>query len=381
MKFFFMFILLFLLSCSENSAGPEKNPDTVGTNKVMSEHKHEEIWTCPMHPQVKKNGPGKCPICHMDLVKVDDEEGTDASSSENLPAGHAAVKLSEGRQQLIGVETGVVVKKPLFKTIEAPGRVAFDPDLYTAQTEFIEAIRQRERVKNSSVSEVKHSAKRMVESARLRLKVLGLSDEHINKLARTGVAGSSLLVPKAGENLWVYAEVFEMDLSYITPGLDAKISGSALGNKQLTGEVVSVDRVINPKTRTAKVRILVPDTKTNLRPESYLDVSILSPLGNEVAVPFNAIFDTGKESWVFVVNEDNTFKPQLVIIKERAGDMVAIESGVQPGQKIVTSANFLIDSESRLKGAMMGQTETKKTPECPEGQFWHAEMNHCMDRP
>lgn len=391
MKLFAQFIFIILLvfaGCSDNQ-GPQsaklrttKEVTTDEQNKVTHSHEHEsekEVWTCPMHPQVRKDRPGSCPICHMDLVKMEhsDREGTDL---EDRPQGHAALKLSQARQQLIGVETGVVVKKPLFKVIEASGRVAFDPELYTAQTEFIEAIKQRKRVKESSVPEVKHSAARMVQSAKLRLKVLGLSDGYINKLASSGVAGSSLLIPKAGENLWVYAEVFEMDLAFIHPDLTAMISGSALGNKTLTGKVVSVDRVINPATRTAKVRILVPDTKANLRPESYLDVSILSPLGEQVTVPFNAVFDTGKEAWIFVV-KDNSFIPRLITIKEKAGDEVAVASGVVAGEKIVTSANFLIDSESRLKGVMMDQGEKKKTPRCPEGQFWHEQMNHCMDIP
>ena len=138
--------------------------------------------------------------------------------------------------------------------------------------------------------------------------------------------------------------------------------------------------MINKDTRTAKVRILIPDTKANLRPESYLDVSILSPLGDQTTVPFNAVLDTGKEAWVFVVNKDNQFEPRLITIKERAGDQLAIESGVTAGEKIVTSANFLIDSESRLQGSGI-QDSAKKTPTCPEGQFWHEQMNHCMDRP
>jgi Cu(I)/Ag(I) efflux system membrane fusion protein len=152
-----------------------------------------------------------------------------------------------------------------------------------------------------------------------------------------------------------------------------------LGNKTFQGKVVSVDRVINSETRTAKVRILIQDTKINLRPESYLDVTILSPLGEQVVVPFDAILDTGKEAWVFVVKDQGQFEPRLITILERAGDEVAISSGVTPGEKIVTSANFLIDSESRLKG--VGIEEKPKTPSCPKGQFWHQQMNHCMDIP
>lgn len=380
MKFFLLaLVILFSPSCSDQKRTENSQQVLHDSSAKLHDH-NQEVWTCPMHPQIVKSTPGKCPICHMDLVKVNKED-TDLEEGDSLPQGHAPVTLNEARQQLIGVQTGEVKEKELFKTIEASGRVAFDPDLYTAQTEFIEAIRQRERVKNSSVAEVKHSAARMVESAKLRLKVLGLSDEYINKLARGGESGSSLLIPKAGESLWVYGEIFEMDLPFIHPGLTTKISGNALGRKELIGKVVSVDRVINPNTRTAKVRIIVPDVKLNLRPESYLEISILSPLGKQVTVPFSAVLDTGKEAWVFVV-EDTKFRPQLITIIERAGDEVAVSSGVKPGDKIVTSANFLIDSESRLKGVMLDQRESgKKEPDCPPGQSWHEQMNHCMDRP
>lgn len=370
-----LLVLSFNISCSPKEDSKNKS------NVAKDEHVHtEEVWTCPMHPQIRQDKPGKCPICHMDLVKMGEEVvEDDHKNMGHLPEGHASFKLSEARQQLIGVKTGLVEKKPLFKKIDASGKIAFDPELYTAQAEYIEAIKQKERVKNSPIEEVKHSSDRMVESAQLRLKVLGLSDEHIRKLGRSGVAGSSLLIPKSGENIWVYAEVFEMDLPLIRTGHETIVSGSVLGNKTLEGKVVSVDRVINSETRTAKVRILIQDTKINLRPESYLDVTILSPLGEQVVVPFDAILDTGKEAWVFVVKDQGQFEPRLITILERAGDEVAISSGVTPGEKIVTSANFLIDSESRLKG--VGIEEKPKTPSCPKGQFWHQQMNHCMDIP
>jgi Cu(I)/Ag(I) efflux system membrane fusion protein len=254
----------------------------------------------------------------------------------------------------------------------------------------------------------------MVESAKLRLKILGLSDKQISGLGRNGTTGSNLLVPKQGENLWVYAEVFEMDLPSIQPGLDATISGGSMGRTSLIGKVASVDRVINSISRTAKVRILIPNTSLILRPEAYVDVSIQSPLGEQITVPFDAILDTGKQAWVFVVRDNGDFDPRLVTIIDRAGEDVAIGAGVHDGEKIVTSANFLVDSESRLKGVLMGLSEEpsgsledgrvpedkttkhlgekkatldntekiqkKKNPDCPNGEVWHEQMKHCMPK-
>lgn len=366
-----------LAGCSRTAtsqAQPEVKP-----SPVAAEAK-KETFTCPMHPRIQREGPGSCPICGMALVKAGARTAA-AEKQNTAPEGHASFHLTPERQQMIGVKLGTVEKKPLFKSIEAAGRIAFDPELYTAQNEYIEAVRQLERVRNSPIADVRHSAERMVESAKLRLKLLGLSDKQIARLRAGGSSADSLLLPKAGEKQWIYAEVFEMDLPSVQPGLSATIHGGSL-EEELAGKVISVDRVINPTTRTAKVRIEVQDSKTILRPESYVDVEILSPLGEQVTVPFDAVLETGKEAWVFVAGAQGAFEPRKVTIKFRSGDQVAIGSGLQGGEKIVVSANFLIDSESRLKAVLEAPTQgaVSKTPECPEGEFWHAEMKHCMKK-
>lgn len=333
-----------------------------------------EFWTCPMHSQVKQSGPGECPICGMDLVKktlsAPHHEHHDSAASQSqaqpqaqsqvsppqneLPTGHDRFELSLPQQQLIGVKTGKVTRRALFNEIRAPGRVAFDPELYTAQSEYQEALQQLQRVSASPLADVRHSAARMVESSKMRLKILGLSDAQISALATgKGTSDSQLLLPQSGGGNWIYAEVSEMDLHSITPGLEVEITASSLQGSALKGKVVSVDRILNTTTRTAKVRIEVPQAKQTLRPETYVDTKILAPLGNLLAVPFDAVFDTGKETWVFIAEGNGKFSPRLVRVQLHAGDWIAIESGLKEGDSIVTSANFLIDSESRLRGAAL----------------------------
>ena len=364
----------------KNSASKSARSETLQDSAQTAKNKNS-VYYCPMHPQVKNNSPGTCPICGMSLVQRQDisEEHVLAETPSHLPEGHAPIRLSEKRLQMIGVKLGTVLKQPLFKTIEAAGRVAFDPELYTAQNEYMESLRQLSRIQDSPLPDVRRSASQMVESAKLRLKILGLSDRQINLMSTSKNSGSNLLIPKPGENIWIYAEIFEMDLASVHPGLDAEITGSVLEGKTLTGKVVSLDRVINSVTRTAKVRISVSEGMTHLRPESYVDVSIRSPLGTQVAVPFDAVLDTGKESWVFTAEKTGELTPRRVTIKFRAGDRLAIATGLEGGEQIVTSANFLIDSESRLKAALIAESNSP-TPVCPTGEEWHEQMGHCMKK-
>ncbi len=292
------------------------------------------------------------------------------------PSGHAPFHLSPNAQQLIGVKIGWVIKRDLNKNIDAAGRIAYDPELYTAQTEYIEALQELEQVKNSPLSEVKESARQMVNSARLRLKILGLSDRQIAHLHSRSAETSNLLLTKPHQHVWVYADIFEMDLPYVKPGERADISADFLEGKTLIGKVISVDRVIDTKSRTARARILVNEGTSYLRPGSYVNVTIHDPTGDQVVVPFDAILNTGKAAWVFVVKRPGIFIPRKVGIKFYDGNNVAIASGLTSGENIVTSANFLIDSESRLKASEFSRAS--QTPSCPKNQHWDTAMTMCM---
>jgi Cu(I)/Ag(I) efflux system membrane fusion protein len=347
-------------------------------------------YLCPMHPQVTSDQPGSCSICGMDLVPADelneeddhkhdehsksvDEEGWEditrhikddeglekMKKSPSSPSDRATVSLTLKKEQLIGVKLTHVEKRKLFKSISAPGRIAFDPELYTAQSEYLEALKQWKRVKHSPIADVRESTRQMISSSKIRLRVLGLSEGQIENLARSGKQSEGLLVTGEGEENWVYADVFEMDLPYIQKGHAAEISANFLQGKKLAGKVISVDQVINPTSRTAKVRIQLLKGNDSIRPESYVNVRIFAPLGEHISVPIESILDTGKDTFVFVKQPKGKYEPRNVRIKLEADDYVAISEGLYPGEEVVFGANFMIDSESRLK-SVIRKSRSKK---------------------
>ena len=326
----------------------------------------KKSYYCPMHPHIVSPKKGSCPICGMDLILQENSEspnsfpsqgtqGTDATKVPEAPESGNSFYVSLDRQQKIGVRLEKVRKRILFKSIKAPGRIAFDPELYTVQGEYIEALKQWRRVRNSPLKEVHQSTREMIRSAKIRLKILGLSDEEIAKLSRKKNQSEGLLISVQGQKKWIYAQVFEMDLPYLRKGLKVDVSAPFLGGEVLGGEVVSMDRVINPRTRTAKVRIQLTQVKPllQLRPEAYVDVKIRIPMGKHFSVSREAIMDTGAGTFVFVKKGDGLFEPQQIPVLFLTEDYAGLGLGsLREGDQVVVGGNFMLDSASRLKSIL-----------------------------
>ena len=376
-----LIVLTFSFLINGCSKKKESSSGNTGHNKqkadakkeVSDSHDHSSGYICPMHPQITSDQTGACPICGMDLIPMGDymKEFGDSASSEDdskheghsptdkKPDDRAKVKITLERQQLIGVKEASVEKRNLFREITAPGRVAFDPELYTAQSEYLESLRQWAAVKNSPLEAARRNAREMIQSSKIRLQVLGLSEDQIKALARRGRQSESLILSGKGEDSWIYADVFEQELTSIKSGLPVEISASFLQGKKLFGEVSSVDEVINPQTRTAKLRIKVNSKSTKLRPESFVNVSIFAPLGEQKAIPKSAVLDTGKETFVFVKISEGEFEPRNVTILKEGDNFFAVGEELKEGEVVVEGANFLIDSESRLKAVIMNAGKAK----------------------
>ncbi len=319
-------------------------------------------WTDPMIPGYKADKPGKSPM-GMDLVPVYEEQGS-AITNASSPEGYAPILVTPQKLQLIGIKTSVVERKKMTKTIRTVGTIAHDPELYQAQVEYIQAIQAFERAKQSDVPEVVDQAKRLIESTRIRLKHMGLSDDLIAEMATWKEAEHSLLFAHPGEPVWVYAKVYEYELPLIHIGQEITVQVPSFADKVFKGNIRAIDLMVDSTTRTTRIRAQVEDPEGQLKPDMYVNASIDVDLGETLAIPEEAIFDTGTKRIVFVDKGEGLFEPRDVFVGAKADGYYEVKSGVHEGEKVVTSGNFLIDSESRLKAALEGMSGSGE----PHGQ-------------
>lgn len=307
-------------------------------------------WTCPMHPQIKEDRPGQCPICHMDLVPVkkkppaaENKTGESTANTEvNTEHDHSKMETGSGgnvevsieRQQLIGLKTATVEEKELHTSIRTTGRVAFDPELAVAIREYLTIAAGDPGLRQYAIT---------------RLKMLGMGEEEIRTLPARRKEYESLYLQGGGNTTWVYAALYQNNLASVKPGMKARIRLPGSGSEGWEGTVRSVSPTVDPETRNLQARIEVKNAG-DLKPDMYVNVSILSKAGRGLVIPRDALIDTGTEQLVYVVRNGTHFSPRRVQVGREADEGIAILSGLSAGEVVVASATFLIDSESRLRG-------------------------------
>jgi Cu(I)/Ag(I) efflux system membrane fusion protein len=347
-------------------------------------------YQCAMHPQIVSDEPGTCPICGMKLERIDepaagqaqpaaartplfyrhpmrpdvtspapakDEMGmdyvpvyeTEATTLGNVP-GHAGFTLSTERQQLIGVTRAAVERRRLDSEIRAVGTVAYDPTLYQAIVEYREALAAKRQLGAAALPEARGGADAIVRAATLRLRQLGIAEAQLPGIAAAAHGPADLLLP--GKSAWVYAQVYEYEMDSVHPGQAVTITASAQPPRTYAGRVVAVDPILSTVSRTARVRITVPTPDASLRPESFVRATIHVPSDEVTAVRADAVLHSGGGDIVFVVSGDGTFEPRTVQLGREAGGYYEVLDGLRDGEQVVTSANFLIDSESRFRAAV-----------------------------
>jgi Cu(I)/Ag(I) efflux system membrane fusion protein len=310
-----------------------------------------KLFHCPMHPTYTSEGEGDCAICGMSLVPI---EVQDRGGAESGVPGQSRVKINARRRQLIGLKTEAVEVRPLIKIIRTVGRVAYDPELYRTQEEYLTALGTYRRLQNGGTPDSQARAKSLLSSSRLRLKLLGLSGNQIDALASRGKPELALLLAQGkGSRSWLYAEIYEGDLGSVRVGQSVEAVSASMADVRFSGFVKAIDPTINPKSRSVRIRVQLEDPEGRLRPDMYLNARIHIDLGTRLSIPKDAIVDTGVRRIVFVdTNQDGYIEPREVVLGVRAEDYVEVREGVDEEERVVTSANFLIDSESKLRSAL-----------------------------
>ena len=337
-----------------------------GTRKIL--YYRHPMGQPDISPVPKKDSMG------MDYLPVYEE---DLALAPSEVPGHAAVHLDPGRQQLIGVKLGTVEKRPMKKEIRTSGSVAFDAELYTAQREFVSSVTSLGKSKHGPYHEPLERAEELVKSVRTRLRLLGMSEEEIEELEKERVQDQNLILPtiigtgSLGDRFdtspglqskpvpertgtWVYGNVYEYELPFVKAGSVVKVRVATFPEKEFVGEVRGLTPVLDAQTRSVRVRAKVLDPEGLLKPEMYVDLYLESELGEVLAVPAEAVMETGERKIVFVTREGGRFEPREVTVGTKAGDFYEVKSGLAAGEQVVVSGNFLVDSESRLQGALQG---------------------------
>ena len=271
--------------------------------------------------------------------------------------------------------TGAPVKKG------APLLTLYSPELVSTQEEYLAALRARQELSASPYPEVAASGNALVESARRRLRLWDISEEQIRVLEQTGQVRKSLTLysPYGGIVLekmafqgmrvepgmalykladlsvvWLIADIYEYELPLLRLGQQASINLSYLPGEAFTGKAVFIYPYLDAQTRTARVRFEFANPRGTLKPEMYAGVEITIRLGDKITVPEGAIIDTGIRKVAIVEKGAGYFEPRDVKLGTKAGDYYEVLDGLKVGERVVTSANFLIDSESKLKEAVGG---------------------------
>ncbi|MCU0601479.1 MAG: efflux RND transporter periplasmic adaptor subunit [Desulfobacterales bacterium] len=289
--------------------------------------------------------------------------------------GIVSPKISGWIEQLYVDFTGRFVRKG------EPLLTIYSPELVSTQEEYLLALKARQDWSKSPFSEVTEGGNLLAESARRRLKLWDISDAQIQALEESREPKKTLTLysPFTGHVLekmvnkgqfvdagmalfkiadlsvvWLIADIYESELSAIRVGQPAAIQMPYYPGETFTGKAIYIYPYMDAQTRTAKVRYEFANPHGKLKPEMFADVEITVPLGDRLAVPEGAVIDTGVRKVVIVDRGSGYFEPREVRLGARASDLFEVLDGLKAGERVVTSANFLIDSESKLKEAVGG---------------------------
>ena len=311
---------------------------------------------------------------------------------------HVHIKLEGWVEKLYVRFTGEKVKKDqmLFEI--------YSPDLVATQDEYLLALKSVKELGDSEFSEVAEGARSLLEVTKRRFALWDITPDHIEDLERTGKVLRTLPLhaPISGyvlhmnlregmyvtpdlelytladlSKIWVLADFYEYEIPEVKLGQQASITLAYFPEKKFQGKVTYIYPVLDPKTRTVKVRFEFPNPEWKLKPGMFANVELTIPLGKRLVVPNSAVLDSGTEQRIFVSQGEGMFEPRKVRVGIRTQKWYEILEGVKEGERVVTSANFLLDSESNLKSAsgMMMPGMDMGPKKKPDGQPPMSDMN------
>ena len=276
-------------------------------------------------------------------------------------------------EQLFVSATGDHVKK---------GQILFtiySPDLVASQEEYLLALQGRKQMGESEFPEVARGSKDLLEASKRRFQLWDITDDHIRELEKTGKvlkalpihspitgtvikkdalvgahvdAGVELYTIADLSHVWILADIYEYELSFVKAGQKAAVILSYDPGTLLTGHLSFIYPTLDPKTRTAKVRFELDNADEKLKPDMYANVELRVNLGTRLAIPQEAVIESGQKQVVFLHHGGGKLEPRLIKTGVKTGEWSEVLEGLKEGEHIVTSANFLIDSESRLKSVV-----------------------------
>lgn len=305
----------------------------INTTGMAQEKKGKVIYyRNPMNGSITSKVPMKDEM-GMDFIPVYESEA--ASTPATSETGVATVTLNATEIASAQVKTIIVAKRSLVKEIRAFGRIAYDPDLLVAQQEYLSIAEAGQD------PELKNIAKN-------KLRLLGMSDVQISELEQAGKAQENLILP--GHSAWVYADIYQDDMGLLKTGSPVLVNTDAVPGEEFTGTIKAIDPVVNEMTRSVKIRAEVVNHQLNLKPGMYVTVLIHISLGEGLAIPKEAVIDTGRQKIVWVEKSKGLYERKQVVVGPEAQDYYPVLQGLQTGEKVVTRGNFLIDSQSIISG-------------------------------
>ena len=452
------FLLGYIIRGSDTSEHKREEPTAVSG---LKEQTRQQWWTCSMHPQIHQPKPGKCPICFMDLVPV---------SQESIEVAERQISFSKEALKLMEVETTPVVRKFVEAEIRMVGKVDFDetrlrhitawvsgridrlyvdftgtrvskgdhmvylysPELLSSQAELIQALKAVQNLRPQTSELIKRSSEAILEAARGKLRLLGLTKEQIEGIEKadrptehitiyspiSGIVidkhaaegtyvktGTKIYTVADLSHLWVKLDTYESDLSWIRYGQEVEFATEAYPGEVFKGRISFIGPVLDPRTRTVKLRVNVPNPQGKLKPDMFVRAIVRSGIAQSgkvmepdmagkwicpmhpsvvkdtasqcdicgmdlvtteslgyvkaelpeqapLVIPASAPLITGKRAVVYVQLPDPNkpaFEGREVVLGPRAGDYYLVEEGLVEGDIVVTKGNFKIDSSLQIQ--------------------------------